>query len=152
MIYSVGCVLYFSVIWLLLALASARKFYYYEMVENYDQIKLRKTEEALEKYTYDGILAYFNWNFLPFEFRFTFMTDITEAAKFKKQTQDCIICMRDIACTKLSPCQHGGLCEFCAERLLDFERGCPICARPINEIDIFEFGNHGAICVRNISR
>lgn len=50
----------------------------------------------------------------------------------------CYICFMDKFNAFSGSCGHGGLCEFCAEDLHNFYLGCPICAKSIDKVLVYE--------------
>ena len=138
-IYSLGSISYFSLIWLLWVIASTEKPKYSATIEDFSFVAQMKREDLLRKREYGGILAYLNPNFLPTKFNFDPLWLLREPKKgVRKQKMLCYICFLEEANAFSSTCGHGGLCSFCAETIHNFRRGCPICAKEIEEVAIYK--------------
>lgn len=52
---------------------------------------------------------------------------------------ECIICCDRLSNVLIRPCNHGGMCDFCAQKLLIKNSNCPHCKVPISKFYVFKY-------------
>ena len=52
---------------------------------------------------------------------------------------ECLICCDRPSNVLIRPCNHGGLCDFCAQKLLVKNSNCPHCKVPISKFYVFRY-------------
>lgn len=159
MLFSVGSMTYFCFVWLIWAVTSPKKIARSNTIENVNYIGERKHKNIIERHSFGGVLAYLNPSFFPTQFSIDplknqdivrekiingekFVREVVENGEYllKEESFDkyCYVCFLDKANAFNRYCGHGGLCSFCAEELHNFFIGCPICARNITEVVVYE--------------
>lgn len=69
----------------------------------------------------------------------TFNPDNSESQAPTHQMAECLICCENDSNVLIRPCNHGGLCERCAQTMLLENSSCPHCKTPISKFYIFKF-------------
>lgn len=138
-LYSLGCLAYFMLIYLIWSLAEISKARIPKTVQSTLKIAEAKRLSKMKAKSHLGVMSYFNSSFFPSQIDLvTFGRSESQSLEKIKENDLCYICSEDIANSFSTNCGHGGICNLCAEELHNFYLECPICAKPVDKVCVYK--------------
>ena len=138
-LYTLGCLAYFMLVYLLWSLAEIRKTRIAKTVQSTETVAEAKRLTRMKIRSHFGAMSFFSAGFFPNSIDLSALGRSPDHTPLSEDESNlCYICNDDYANAFSTLCGHGGICEFCAEELHNFYLECPICAKPVEKVCVYK--------------